>query len=77
MKVNGLPESRIFSEENFALALAYIDNIGANMGGTNILDPLDVVLKPKGKSKYKRQVFLLTDGGVGNTDRCIHLGDRL
>lgn len=45
--------------------------MSANLGGTNILRPLEEVLKSKPKEGYPRQLFVLTDGEVSNTQECI------
>lgn len=44
----------------------------ANLGGTNILTPLSQVLQTKPKEGYPRQLFILTDGEVSNTQECIN-----
>ena len=40
----------------------------ANMGGTEMLQPMNAIFNLKGSSKYPRNVFLLTDGAISNTD---------
>jgi hypothetical protein len=45
--------------------------MSANLGGTNILRPLQELLQTKTKEGYPRQLFILTDGEVGNTQECI------
>ena len=42
-------------------------------GGTNIYEPLEKVLKQSIPEGRARQVFLLTDGEVSNTQQCINL----
>lgn len=44
----------------------------ADLGGTNILRPLREVLQSKPKEGYPRQLFVLTDGEVSNTQECIN-----
>ena len=39
----------------------------ANLGGTEILNPLRNLLEQKPKENYPRQIFLLTDGSVTDT----------
>lgn len=53
------------------LATQHVKSMFANLGGTNILKPLEEVLKSKPKEGYPRQLFVLTDGEVSNTDECI------
>jgi hypothetical protein len=43
----------------------------ANLGGTDILKPLTEVLQQPPKEGYPRQLFILTDGEVNNTQECI------
>ena len=43
----------------------------ANLGGTDILKPLTEVLRQPPKEGYPRQLFILTDGEVNNTQECI------
>jgi uncharacterized protein with von Willebrand factor type A (vWA) domain len=43
----------------------------ANLGGTNILKPLQEVLSRAPKEGYPRQLFILTDGEVDNTKACV------
>jgi hypothetical protein len=45
--------------------------MSANLGGTNILRPLQEVLRAQTKEGYPRQLFILTDGEVGNTQECV------
>ena len=45
----------------------------ANMGGTNIHDPLQYALNFKNNSKYEKRIFMLTDGAVSNADTVINL----
>lgn len=45
--------------------------MSANMGGTEIYAPLMNLLNEKVIDGYPRQVFLLTDGGVSNTQGVI------
>jgi hypothetical protein len=39
-----------------------------SLGGTEIYEPLDSIFKEQITVDLKRQVFLLTDGQVHNTD---------
>lgn len=45
--------------------------LSANMGGTEILAPLRAILSTKSNPDYPRQIFLLTDGEVSNTQQII------
>ena len=47
--------------------------ISANLGGTEILNPLRFILQQEVKAGLARQVFVLTDGQVSNSGACISL----
>jgi hypothetical protein len=42
-----------------------------NLGGTEIYEPLDSIFQQQIKEEMKRQVFLLTDGQVQNSDKIV------
>lgn len=48
----------------------------ANMGGTVIFKPLQVELMAKPIKGYPKQIFLLTDGAVSDTQQVINLVSR-
>ena len=43
----------------------------ANLGGTNLKSPLEAIFKEKTKEGIPRQLFILTDGEVDNTQECL------
>ena len=53
---------------SLATATAHASALRADLGGTEILAPMVRVLSQPAVSGYARQVFLLTDGQVRNTD---------
>ncbi|XP_076840489.1 von Willebrand factor A domain-containing protein 5B1 isoform X2 [Brachyhypopomus gauderio] len=65
--------SQNYSEESLSAACDYVRKIRADMGGTNILAPLDWVLRQPVQRGHPRQLFLLTDGAVSNTGKIISL----
>ncbi|XP_068454382.1 von Willebrand factor A domain-containing protein 5B1 [Clinocottus analis] len=65
--------SQSYEEEALALACDYVRKIRADMGGTNVLAPLNWILRQPMFSGHPRLLFLLTDGTVGNTGRVIEL----
>jgi hypothetical protein len=67
------PESRPVGEETMAEALAYVKSLDGDMGGTEILPALKFVLDAKAHEALPRQVFVVTDGEVSNTDAMIEL----
>ncbi|KAK3702964.1 hypothetical protein QZH41_012402 [Actinostola sp. cb2023] len=67
------PKSKSYDDSSLNHACSLGESMEADLGGTNILAPLqDVFSQPLIKG-YPRQVFLLTDGGVGNTQQVIEL----
>ncbi|XP_053704743.1 von Willebrand factor A domain-containing protein 5B1 [Synchiropus splendidus] len=65
--------SQNYEEEALALACEYIRKIRADMGGTNVLAPLNWILRQPMYSGHPRLLFLLTDGAVSNTGRVVEL----
>jgi hypothetical protein len=63
--------SQAYNDKTLELADQYVQNMTADMGGTNILNPLLSIFKEKLKAGIPRQIFLLTDGEVSNTEECI------
>lgn len=50
--------------------------MNADMGGTDIFDPLQERITSKPIEGYPKQIFLLTDGGVSNTEGVIQMVSR-
>jgi len=67
------PESKIYEDHSFADAKSSAAGISANMGGTEIMSPLQHIFKQNVKTGLARQVFVLTDGQVSNSQQCIDL----
>nr|XP_020441224.1 von Willebrand factor A domain-containing protein 5B1 isoform X2 [Monopterus albus] len=65
--------SQDYEEEALALACEYVRKLRADMGGTNILAPLNWILRQPMFSGHPRLLFLLTDGAVSNTGKVIAL----
>ncbi|XP_063434587.1 von Willebrand factor A domain-containing protein 5A-like isoform X2 [Mytilus trossulus] len=66
-------KSEIYSEKTLQKALGVQSKMDADMGGTEILKPLKKIYSETCKHGYPRQIFLLTDGEVGNTSEVISL----
>ncbi|XP_041701626.1 von Willebrand factor A domain-containing protein 5B1 [Coregonus clupeaformis] len=65
--------SQSYDEETVTMACEYIRKIRADMGGTNILAPLNWILRQPMHVGHPRMLFLLTDGAVSNTGKVIEL----
>jgi hypothetical protein len=48
-----------------------VSQYSANMGGTNIYDPLKFAIGFKSTSGFQKRIFLLTDGAVSEPDKVI------
>ena len=60
-----------YSQETLDRAMAHLQNLQANLGGTELLAPLDAIFQSPASPGFVRQVFLFTDGSVSNTEKCI------
>ncbi|XP_031762656.1 von Willebrand factor A domain-containing protein 5A-like [Xenopus tropicalis] len=60
-------ESTAYTQESMAEAVKLVNQMDANMGGTEILEPLKRIYKTAGRPAHPRQLFVFTDGEVGNT----------
>lgn len=67
------PSSERNSIKAIESAILAVKNMTANMGGTEIFQPLQTILLDKVIEGYPRQVFLLTDGGVSDTQGVIKM----
>ena len=62
-----------YSQSTLDKAVAHLTGLQANLGGTELLSPLDFIFKSKPQGGLSRQVFVLTDGAVSNTDACVQM----
>ncbi len=60
-----------YTQETLDTAMAHLQNLQADLGGTELLSPLEAIFRSPAVPGFSRQVFVLTDGSVSNTDRCI------
>jgi Ca-activated chloride channel family protein len=67
------PASRSYDEGSLAEASAHVRNLRANLGGTEILPALQMVLAQPRSGSLLRQIVVLTDGQVTNTDAVLAL----
>ena len=64
-----------YNKVNVSNIINVINGLKANMGGTNISQPLDSIYKDKCYSSINlsKNIFLLTDGQVHDREQCINL----
>ncbi len=60
------PQAKRYDVDSLRQALAYLDRVDADLGGTEVLPPLARILGMKVAEGGRREVVLLTDGEVGN-----------
>jgi hypothetical protein len=70
------PESVNYNNETSKQGLAVAQNMNADFGGTEIYDPLFLIFEKPFKGQGIRQLFVITDGEVSNTDQVIELARR-
>ena len=64
-----------YNQKNVTNIINVINDLKANMGGTNISQPLDAIYKDSSYSSINlsKNIFLLTDGQVHDREQCINL----
>jgi Vault protein inter-alpha-trypsin domain/von Willebrand factor type A domain len=67
------PESRPYDEASLAEATRAMKGFDESLGGTEILEPLKWILEKPVREGLPRQLFILTDGQVSNTEAVIAL----
>ncbi|KNC51829.1 von Willebrand domain-containing protein [Thecamonas trahens ATCC 50062] len=60
-----------YNDETLEVATAHIAGMGADLGGTELLSPLRTIFATPAMKGFNRQVFVLTDGQVSNTNEVI------
>lgn len=65
------PESRLLDDASLQEASRHVAAMDADLGGTEILPALEAVLGAPALAELPRQLFVLTDGEVTNTDEVI------
>ncbi|XP_069474454.1 von Willebrand factor A domain-containing protein 5A-like isoform X27 [Ambystoma mexicanum] len=65
------PESVQYTQDSMTSALKKIEGIKADFGGTEILQPLKHIYSKAETPGHPRQLFVFTDGEVGNTKSVI------
>ncbi|XP_051771656.1 von Willebrand factor A domain-containing protein 5A isoform X2 [Ctenopharyngodon idella] len=67
------PQSVVYSEDTMEEALNRVKNMKADMGGTEILQPLKHIYSQPCYPDHPRQLFIFTDGEVWNTKEVLDL----
>ncbi|XP_030600287.1 von Willebrand factor A domain-containing protein 5A-like [Archocentrus centrarchus] len=70
------PQSVEYSEKTMEEALKKVEQMEANLGGTEILQPLKHIYSQPCIPNQPRQLFVFTDGEVGNTKEVIDLVNK-
>jgi len=70
------PASRAYDEASMKEAAAFVSTLEADMGGTELLPALQFVVSQELVAGLARQVLVLTDGEVTNTDEVLALVRR-
>lgn len=70
---NGVSMTVVYDETTSNQAEKLISNLDANFGGTELLETLKYLRSKPPQFGRSRQVFLLTDGEISNTDEVIEL----
>eukprot|EP00092_Neocalanus_flemingeri_P042314 GFUD01046186.1.p1 GENE.GFUD01046186.1~~GFUD01046186.1.p1 ORF type:complete len:828 (+),score=250.72 GFUD01046186.1:263-2746(+) len=67
------PQSRKYDDDSLKDAKDFAAGISANLGGTEIYQPLQHIFQKPLMTGLAREVFVLTDGQVSNSSACIEL----
>ena len=62
-----------YNQENMVKAVRHAETLSANLGGTKLYPPLEYIFSQPLIPHQTRQVFVLTDGSVSNTESVIQL----
>jgi len=66
------PQSVEYNDKNLHTAKVNVSSFTANMGGTEILNPLVGIMSIVGKETHPRHIFMLTDGAVGQPESVVN-----
>ncbi|XP_057185501.1 von Willebrand factor A domain-containing protein 5A-like isoform X6 [Triplophysa rosa] len=67
------PQSVVYNQDTMDQALKRVSEMRADMGGTEILQPLKHIYSQPCYPEHPRQLFVFTDGEVGNTKEVLDL----
>ncbi|KAN0040111.1 hypothetical protein ACTA71_011999 [Dictyostelium dimigraforme] len=63
--------SKMYNDETLTEISEYVENIEANLGGTELFLPLKDILSTEPDFEYPRQLFILTDGEITDRNKLI------
>jgi hypothetical protein len=69
-------ESQLYGEQSLSEASAHVAGLKANLGGTELLPALEFGLTQRQGGGLARQVVILTDGQITNTDAVLNLAKK-
>jgi len=61
----------VYDQSTMTNALSHINDMSADMGGTNILAPLSHAIKDLARGHKETRIFMLTDGQVSDRNAVI------
>ncbi|KAN0012369.1 hypothetical protein ACTFIU_007668 [Dictyostelium citrinum] len=64
--------AKIYNDDTLEQISNYVQNIDANLGGTELLPPVRDILSTTSDFEYPRQLFILTDGEISERDNLIN-----
>ncbi|ELR17271.1 von Willebrand factor type A domain containing protein [Acanthamoeba castellanii str. Neff] len=67
------PKPAPMNNANLLAARKLLDTMKADMGGTEIFQPLQHIFSTEPQAGFSRNIFVLTDGDVSNMDSCLNL----
>ncbi|CAF1488790.1 unnamed protein product, partial [Didymodactylos carnosus] len=62
-----------YNEQNERTATHYIENMQADLGGTELYEPLKWIMEHPPKTNHSRQIFLLSDGEITDVHTVLDL----
>ncbi|KAN0040112.1 hypothetical protein ACTA71_012000 [Dictyostelium dimigraforme] len=63
--------SKMYNDETLTEISEYVENIEANLGGTELFPPIKDILSTEPDFEYPRQLFILTDGEITDRNKLI------
>ncbi|KAM3130281.1 von Willebrand factor A domain-containing protein 5A, partial [Paramecium bursaria] len=70
------PQIVEYNDQTLQEAIRIVSEFDADLGGTELFQPLDNIYRETKKSNRPQQIFLLTDGSVGNENEITKLIQR-